>query len=335
MSTRAQRVILAKRPIGAPDSETFQIVDLDLPAPAAGEFIVEIELVSLAPAMRGWLDDKPSYVAPLALGEAMRGRALGVVRSSQNPDFQPGDVVTGPFGASTMALSDGLDVVEVDLGLAPAETWLGALDGTGLTAYFGLLEVGKMVAGDTVLVSGAAGAVGSVVGQIAKRHGCRVIGIAGGTKKCAWLEDELGFDVAIDYKSEAVSARLDVLVPDGVDVYFDNVGGTILEDALDHLAHGARVVICGAISGYNDPGPRKGPSNYLSLLVHSATMAGFVLTDFKDRYDEGRRVLGEWVRDGQLVAREHVVHGRLDDFGSTFGMLFEGSNTGKLVLKIS
>jgi NADPH-dependent curcumin reductase CurA len=331
--TTARRIILANRPMGAPDADTFDCVEVELGAVEDGEILVDVELVSLAPAMRGWLDDKPSYMPPIRLGDPMRAKGFGTVRQSCHRDFRPGDRVTGPFGVATAARTRVDHVTKVNLELAPATTWLGALDSTGLTAYFGLLHVGRLAEGDNVVVSAAAGGVGSVVGQIAKIHGCRVIGIAGGPQKCRWVVDELGFDAAIDHRAGGIANRLGTLAPDGIDVYFDNVGGEQLEAALDNLALGARVVICGAISGYNDVQAR-GPRNYLALLVHRATMAGFITTDFQEQFPAAIEQLGKWIAAGRIVAREHVVDAAVEDFLDVFTMLFEGSNTGKLLMRL-
>ena len=265
----------------------------------------------------------------------MRAHGVGRITESQHPDYQVGDIVAGSFGASEYGVSDGTDVTRVDESIAPLPTWLGALGFPGVTAYFGLLDVGKLKDGDTVVVSGAAGAVGSLVGQIAKLHGCKVIGIAGGPEKCAWLTEDLGFDVAIDYKNESVYKALKSNAPDGIDVYFDNVGGEILDAALSRLRLGARVVICGAIAGYNATEPQPGPAHYLSLLVNRATMAGFVVFDYLDRYAEAQEQIGKWIKSGELTAREHVVDGGIDAFGDSLNLLFAGANTGKLVLKVS
>jgi NADPH-dependent curcumin reductase len=232
------------------------------------------------------------------------------------------------------ALSDGNGVSRVDPTLAAPPSWLGALGMTGLTAYFGLLEIGRPEPGQTVVVSGAAGAVGSVAGQIARIKGCRVVGIAGGPEKCEWLTGELGFDVAIDYKRGDLRAQLREETPDGVDVYFDNVGGEILDEVLRRLARGARVVICGAISQYNAQEPPKGPANYMQLLVMRASMTGFLVFDFAQRYPEGVAQLAEWLRRGELHSREDVVPGGLEKFPEVFLMLFRGANTGKLILQL-
>jgi len=262
----------------------------------------------------------------------MRAGAAGKVVSSKHPKFKEGDIVTGGFGVQEYAVSDGKGVHKVDTRLVPLTTYLGTLGMPGMTAYFGLLEVGKPKEGQTVVVSGAAGAVGSVAGQIAKIKGCRVVGIAGGAAKCKMVVDELGFDACIDYKAEDVKAGLKQHCPNGIDVYFDNVGGDILDACLARLAMHARIVICGAISQYNATGGMKGPSNYMSLLVNRASMTGMVVFDYAERYGEAAREMAHWIAAGRLKAKEDVVKGGIDSFPETLLMLFEGTNTGKLVL---
>ncbi|BAH49461.1 putative oxidoreductase [Rhodococcus opacus B4] len=330
-----RQVRLAKRPVGRPDDSTWEITSEPVPEPSDGEFTVKVDYVSLDPAMRGWLDDVKSYVPPVAIGEVMRTHAVGRVVASKNAKFPEGQLVSGQFGVQEFALSDGRGALAVDESLAPAPTWLGALGFPGMTAYFGLTDVGKLEKGDTVLISGAAGAVGSIAGQIAKLKGATVIGVAGGPEKCAWLTEELGFDAAIDYKSESVGKALRAAAPDGIDVYFDNVGGEILDAALARLRKNARVALCGAISGYNATDPQPGPSRYLSLLVNRASMTGFIVFDYLDRFPEGMEAMSEWIRAGEIVAREQVETGGVEAFGRTLNLLFDGANTGKLVLKIS
>jgi NADPH-dependent curcumin reductase CurA len=274
-----------------------------------------------------------SYIEPVEIGAVMRARAGGEVIASNHPGFSLGQKVVGAFGAQEFATSDGRGVVIVDTNLRGMPTYLGALGLTGLTAYFGLLDIGKPRQGDTVVVSGAAGAVGSVVGQIAKIKGCRVIGIAGGPAKCRMVVDELGFDAAIDYKSENVARAIAQHCPKGLNVYFDNVGGSILEAALANLARGARIVLCGAISQYNATDGFKGPPNYMALLVRRASMTGFVVFDYADRYDEAIREMAEWLGEGKLKSLETVVRG-FETFPETLLRLFRGENTGKLVLAV-
>jgi hypothetical protein len=284
--------------------------------------------------MRGWLDERPSYVPPVGLGEVMRAGSVLEVTDSNHPKYAPGDHVVGIFGVQTHAVSDGRGALKVDLGLAPASTYLGALGMPGMTAYFGLLDVGALQDGETVVISGAAGAVGTVAGQIAKLKGCRVIGIAGGPEKCAMLVDELGFDAAIDYRAENVRKALRQHAPDGIDVYFDNVGGDILDAALANLAMHARVVICGAVSQYNNATAMQGPSNYMALLVRRSRMEGFVVFDYASRYGEAAQQIAAWIAAGRLKTKEHIVQGTVDDFPETLQMLFRGENVGKLVLEL-
>jgi NADPH-dependent curcumin reductase CurA len=254
--------------------------------------------------------------------------------ASKNPKLAVGDHVSGMTGIQEYCVTDGTGFNKVDPKLVPLPKYVGVLGATGLTAYFGLLDVGQPKAGDTVVVSGAAGATGSVVGQIAKIKGCRVVGIAGGTEKCKYLVKDLGFDAAIDYKSEEVPKALFKNCPKGIDVYFDNVGGDILDAALAQINLGARVVICGAISQYNNTTPIKGPSNYLSLLVNRATMRGFIVFDFASRYAEAGRELAGWLAAGKLKSREDIVTG-LQTFPETLLKLFKGENNGKLMIKVA
>lgn len=333
MSTQNRQFRLARRPTGLPVREDWNLTTEPVPAPAEGQFVVKVDYISLDPAMRGWMNEGKSYIPPVGLGEVMRAGAAGTVVESRHPGFKAGDAVSGGFGVQEYAVSDGKGVVKVDTRLAPLPVYLGTLGMPGMTAYFGLLEIGKPQAGQTVVVSGAAGAVGTVVGQIAKIKGCRVVGIAGGRDKCDWLVNELGFDAAIDYKSEDVRKALKAAAPAGIDVYFDNVGGEILDAALANLARGARIVICGAISQYNNTTPVKGPSNYLSLLVNRASMTGMVVFDYADRYAVAAREMAGWMVEGKLKARSDVVEG-FETFPETLLKLFKGENTGKLVLKV-
>lgn len=324
---------LAARPLGLPQRSDWSLTEEAVPEPAAGEFVVRVLYLSLDPAMRGWMNEGKSYIAPVALGEVMRAGAVGQVVASHNPAFPVGAYVSGGFGVQEYALSNGQGVIPIDPAIAPLPVYLGLLGMPGMTAYFGLLEIGQPKPGDTVVVSGAAGAVGTVVGQIAKLKGCKVIGIAGGRDKCDWIVDQLGFDAAIDYKSEDVKQALRHHAPQGIDIYFDNVGGEILDDALANLARGARIVICGAISQYNNTAPVKGPSNYLSLLVNRASMTGMVVFDYADRYAVAAREMAGWMMAGKLKARSEIVDG-FEQFPAALLMLFRGENTGKLVLKI-
>ncbi|MCP2320022.1 hypothetical protein APR12_005400 [Nocardia amikacinitolerans] len=331
---KTQQVRLAQRPTGLTTDDTWNVTTEETPALADGQLLVKVDFISLDPAMRGWLNDVRSYVPPVGIGEIMRSLDIATVVESTHPDFAVGDTVSGIFGVTEYAVSDGRGVQRVDLSVAPGPTWLGALGMPGMTAYFGLLEVGKLQAGETVVVSAAAGAVGSVVGQIAKAKGAHVIGIAGGPEKCRMLTEELGFDAAIDYRNESVLNRLREVAPKGIDIYFDNVGGEILDAALANLCRGARVVLCGAISAYNDETLAPGPSRYMSLLVYRASMTGFVVFDYADRYGEAVQQIAQWLAEGKLKSREHVVEGGVARFGETLNMLFTGANNGKLVLAV-
>jgi NADPH-dependent curcumin reductase len=325
---------LAARPVGTVKNSDFEYAQEPVRKPGRDELLVKLLYISLDPAMRGWMSELESYIPPVGIGEVMRALAVGRVVESRDPQFDVGDHVVGLFGVQEYAVAGGAGVTKVDPDLAPLPVFLGALGMTGMTAYFGLLEVGRLEEGETVVVSGAAGAVGSVVGQIAKIKGCRAVGIAGGAEKCAWIVDELGFDAAVDYKTDDVSKALKEHCPDRVDVYFDNVGGDVLDAVLTRLARGARVLICGAISQYNAEGPMRGPANYMSLLVNRASMTGFLVADYAARWGEAAREMAGWMASGSLKAREDVVEG-LETFPDTFQKLFTGGNTGKLVLKVT
>lgn len=328
-----RQVRLAARPEGLPKRSDWNFTEEALADPSEGQMLVKVSHLSLDPAMRGWMNEGKSYIRPVAIGEVMRAGAAGKVIASKHPEFRVGDDVAGTFGVQQYAISDGKGVRKVDTRFAPLTTYLGALGMPGMTAYFGLLDIGKPRPGETVVVSGAAGAVGSVVGQIAKIKGCRVVGIAGGADKCA-LVTKLGFDAAIDYKAGDVKSALKTQCPDGIHVYFDNVGGDILDAALSRLALHARIVICGAISQYNNTTPVKGPANYLSLLVNRASMTGMVVFDYADRYGEAALEMAQWIAAGKLVAKEDVVAGGIDAFPETLLKLFKGENFGKLVLAL-
>jgi len=323
---------LARRPVGMVQRSDFEYAEAPVAEPGEGEVLVKILYISLDPAMRGWMNEGKSYVPPVGIGEVMRAGAVGRVITSRDPNVAVGDHVVGVLGVQEYALAKAKGLTKVDPKLVPLPVYLGTLGMPGMTAYFGLLEIGQPKVGETVVVSGAAGAVGQVVGQIAKIKGCRAVGIAGGADKCAYLRS-IGFDAAIDYKHEDVKAALKQHCPKGVDVYFDNVGGEILDIVLTQLAMHARIVICGAISQYNES-KMKGPSNYMSLLVNRAMMKGMVVFDYASRYGEAAREMAGWMAAGQLKTREDVVEG-LETFPETLLMLFKGENTGKLVLKVA
>jgi NADPH-dependent curcumin reductase CurA len=327
--------LLKERPTGMVEPSNFEWRESEAPEPADGEFLVRNLYLSLDPAMRTWMTAMRSYIPPVEIGDVMRGACVGRVVESRRDGFDAGELVLGTFGWQEYAVSDGggpIPVTKVPEGVPPTMP-LGVLGITSLTAYFGLKEIGKPEAGETVVVSGAAGATGSVAGQLAKHWGCRVIGIAGGAEKCSWLTDELGFDAAIDYKGENVSERLRELCPKGLDVFFDNVGGEILEAALGNLAWHSRIILCGAISNYNADVPH-GPRNYMNLLVRRSRMEGFVVFDYFPRTDEAMTELVPMVMDGTLRHREDIREG-LDKAPEALVDLYTGANKGKLLVKIA
>jgi NADPH-dependent curcumin reductase len=322
------------RPVGEPKPADFAFADESIPPLQDGQMLVANQYLSLDPAMRGWMNEGKSYIDPVKLGDVMRAGGIGQVIESRNAKFAPGDYVSGMANVQTYCINDSRGWVKVDPALAPLTTYLNVLGMPGMTAYFGLLEVGQPKAGETVVVSGAAGAVGATVGQVAKIKGCRVVGIAGGTEKCRIAVEELGFDACIDYKNEDVRVGLKRECAQGIDVYFDNVGGDILDTVLTRINLKARIVICGAISQYNNTTPIKGPSNYLSLLVNRARMEGIVVFDYAPRYKEAALQMGQWLHEGRMKSKEHVEDG-IDRFPEVLMKLFRGENYGKLVLKVS
>jgi NADPH-dependent curcumin reductase CurA len=325
---------LIARPVGLVKRSDFNFASVPVAQPGPGEVLVKVLYISLDPAMRGWMNEGKSYIPPVGLGEVMRAGGVGTVVASNDPGFSVGDSVLGMTGVQDYALLSAKALTKVDPRLAPLPRYLGALGMPGMTAYFGLLDVCDPKAGETVVVSGAAGAVGALVGQIAKIKGCRVVGIAGSPDKCRYLIDELGFDAAIDYKNEDVRAGLRTHCPKGIDVYFDNVGGEILDHALGQLARKARIAICGAISQYNSTEGVQGPKNYMSLLVNRARMEGFVVFDYAQRYGEGVQAIAGWMAEGKLKAQEDIVAG-LETFPETLLKLFSGENFGKLVIEVA
>jgi NADPH-dependent curcumin reductase CurA len=330
-----RRVVLAARPTGFPKDEDFRLERQPVLPPGEGEFRARIEYLSLDPYMRGRMAAGKSYVAPVEIGDVMPGGAVARVIESRHPGFAVGDFVNGLFGWQEYATSDGAGVMKVDPAIAPVSTALGVLGMPGLTAYFGLLDVGSPKSGETVVVSAASGAVGAVVGQIARLKGCRAVGIAGTDEKCAYIRDELRFDAAINYKTTPeLSQALAEACPKGVDVYFDNVGGEILDATLRHINPRARIVICGMISEYNLEKPPVGPRPGRYLLVNRARMEGFIVFDYRQRYAEGLAALAGWVRGGQVKYREDVVEG-LDNAPRAFLGLLQGKNFGKLLVRVN
>jgi NADPH-dependent curcumin reductase CurA len=337
------QVRLAKRPDAAATREHWSFTDEAVGEPADVGVLVKTLSLSLDPAMRGWLNDARSYIPPVAIGEVMRAGGIGRIIASKNPAFAVGDTVYGTLGVQEYIViaQDELKrngLVKIDLRAGSIGQWLNVLGMPGMTGYFGLMDVGQPKEGETVVVSGAAGAVGQTVGQLAKIKGCRVVGIAGGEAKCKWVVEELGFDACIDYKAGegAVRAGLKEHCPKGVDIYFDNVGGDILDAVLAKLARKARVIICGAISQYNNANsmPAAGPRNYLSLLVNRARMEGIVVFDYADRYPIAIKELAGYLKDGRMKSKEDVVKG-IETFPESLNKLFAGENFGKLVLEVA
>ena len=328
-----KQLILNERPEGIPDGNTWTLQEVAISEIDDGQLLIQNHYISLDPAMRGWINDSKSYIEPVQIGDVMRAGAIGKVIASKNSKFKVGQTVTGWLGVQQYAISNGDNLYAVDDSQLPMTKFLGVLGMPGMTAYFGILEVGKIKEGDVVVVSGAAGAVGSVVGQIAKIKGCYVVGIAGGKEKCNYIVNELGFDEAIDYKSENVFEAIAQKCPKGLDVYFDNVGGEILEAALSRLKRHARIVVCGAISQYNNIEKMKGPRNYMALLVNRATMQGMVVMDYAEHYPEAMRDMASWIMLGKLKSKESVFEG-IENFQNTFMRLFTGDKLGKLLLKV-
>ncbi|MEZ5503379.1 MAG: NADP-dependent oxidoreductase [Halioglobus sp.] len=330
-----QHIRVAARPRGEIRREDFEIVEVPVPEPGAGEVLVEVRYLAVEPAMKGWMEARVDYVAPLEIGEVMRGQGAGVVVQSDNPDFPAGCLVTGAVGWRRYAISDGRSVPlrRVPEGVDPAAA-LNVLGITGLTAWFGMLEIGRPQPGETVLVSGAAGATGSVAGQLARIAGARVVGIAGGREKCDWLVSELGFDGAIDYKSQDTAQQVRELCPDGLNVFFDNVGGDVLDIALDNLADRARVVLCGGISRYNATGPVPGPVNYFNLVYRRARMEGFIVLDYARRFPEAIAGLAHHLASGELRHHETILQG-FDQLPQALINLFHGGNKGKQLVAVT
>jgi NADPH-dependent curcumin reductase CurA len=334
------QVRLASRPVGMATADNWQFSTEPVAEPADGQVLVKTLVLSLDPAMRGWLNEGKSYIAPVGIGEVMRAGGIGRVIASKDPVFAPGDVVSGLLGVqeycqAAAGLPGSRSLQKIDLKLGTPAQWLNVFGMPGMTAYFGLLDVGLPKPGDTLVVSGAAGAVGQTVGQLAKIKGCRVVGIAGGAAKCDWVVKELGFDACIDYKGGSVREGLKTHCPKGVDIYFDNVGGDILDHVLAKLAPKARIVICGAISQYNNTTPMQGPKNYMSLLVNRARMEGMVVFDYTERFPAAIAELAGYMKAGQLKSKEDIVDGGVTAFPQTLNKLFAGENFGKLVLRVA
>ena len=328
--------LLSKRPFGEVGVDNFEYTEAPIPEPGENQVLVRNLLLSFDPTQRGWMEDRESYLPPVKLGEPMRAGSVGQVKLSNHPDFSEGDLVQTTGGWQDFVVASPevgpMGLSKVPDGIQP-EMMMSVLGVTGLTAYWGLLDLGEPQPGETVLVSGAAGATGSIAGQIAKIKGCRVVGIAGGAEKCSWLVEELGFDEAIDYKNEDVGRRIGETCPKRVDVYFDNVGGTILEAALNHINLKSRVVLCGGISGYNATEPVPGPANLMNLVVMRARMEGFIVLDYMDRAGIAIQDLLGWIKEGKLQYQVDVQEG-FENIPETLNRLFSGKNKGKQLLKI-
>ena len=335
MTDTYRRILLASRPHGLVDDSNLRVDDsAAVPEPGEGQALVKVQHLSIDPTIRTWMDDAPGYLTPIGIGDVIRSGGIGEVVASRTDGLPVGATVFGMLGWQEFTLAGGGDgsMTVVPPGIDPAVV-LGVLGVTGMTAYFGLLDIGQPQPGDTVVVSGAAGATGSVVGQLARINGAgTVVGIAGSEEKCAWLVEELGFDHAINYRTDDVTGRLRATCPGGIDIYFDNVGGEILDACLANLAMGARVVLCGAISQYNEDHP-VGPRNYLQLIVKRARMEGFLILDYLDRFPAAQLEMAGWVMEGRIHHREHVVEG-LERAGEALNLLFSGGNTGKVIVTV-
>jgi NADPH-dependent curcumin reductase CurA len=335
MTDRNRRLVLAERPTGMVDASTTRLEESDVPSPGAGEALARVRYISIDPTIRTWMDDAPGYLPPIGIDEVVRSGGIAEVLESNSELYAPGDLLFGMTGWQDYVIADeGARQLQTLPEGVPPTSALGVFGITGMTAYFGMLEVGRVAEGDVVVVSGAAGATGSTAGQIAKAKGAaKVIGIAGGPAKCAHIVDELGFDAAIDYKSGDVGAGLREHAPDGIDLYFDNVGGEILDACLAQLALRGRIALCGAISGYNDRGSARGPANYAMLIIRRGRMEGFLILDFVERFPEAQAEMAGWIASGAVKSSEHIVEG-LEHAPDALNLLFTGGNTGKVIVKV-
>lgn len=324
---------LARRPSGEAKLEDFEVTEDPIPTPRVGEVLVRNHYLSVDPSSRTHWNEGQSYRGMVQLGEVIDVGAAGEVLESKHPGFKKGDLVVGPMGIQEYGVAQGDVLTVCDTGVAPLSSWLGGLYMTGLTAYFGLLDTGKPKEGETVLVTAASGAVGMVVGQIARAKGARAIGTAGSEEKCRYLVEELGFDAAINYKSETFYQQLRDVTPDRIDVIFDNVGGPLLDTLMRRLAMGGRIVVCGATSQYNKD-VIYGPTNYLALATMRARMEGFIIFDYEDRYAEARKEMIGWLKTGQLKLRENILDGGVADYPGILHRLYEGENIGKMMLRL-
>ena len=333
LNAAARQFRLREYPVKAVNSNTWQMTSDAPQEPLEGQLLVRNRWLSVDPGMRGWITPKRSYMPPVQPGEVMRAFGVAEVVQSNAEGFKVGDVITGFTGVQTLGLVDAQMVRKLDLRYASEQQYLSGLGMTGYTAYFGLLDVGKPQAGQTVVVSAAAGAVGSIVCQIAKIKGCRVVGIAGGEEKTQYLKEALGLDAVIDYKAGPIASALKAAAPQGIDVYFDNVGGDILDAVLMQINRHARIVVCGGISQYLDIEQVRGPANYLQLIAQSGTMQGFTMRDYMSRVPEAFMALAGWNAKGEVKFRDHVLQG-IESFPQAFDMLFSGANQGKLLIQL-
>lgn len=331
-----RRLLLKTRPEGRVKNSDFDLVEEAVPTIGEGEALVRTTYLSLDPTNRVWMTDQPGYLPPVQIGEVMRSGGLGRIVESNSPKYEVGQLVNGFTGwQDYVVASDSLPFTPLPEGLpVPDSAFLGALGMTGLTAYFGITDVADVKEGETVVISAAAGAVGSVAGQIAKIRGARVVGIAGGPEKCAWIVDELGFDAAVDYKADDWRDQLKAATPGGIDVNFENVGGEIMEAVFARLKIGARVALCGLISDYNNPDDPVGLRNFGAIITKRATVRGFLILDYFAQIKDATTQLGQWLAEGKLQSRETVVEG-LENTPESLNLLFDGGNTGKLVVKIA
>jgi NADPH:quinone reductase len=335
MATTNRQLLLAARPEGLPQESDFRLVETPIPEPAEGQFLVRTNYLSVDPYMRGRISEIKSYAEPVGIGQVMVGGAVGTIVQSRHSGYRPGEVVVGYWGWQEWALSDGQGVQRFDTSLAPMSTALGVLGMPGMTAYFGLLEIGKPQAGETVFVSGAAGAVGSLVGQIAKLKGCRVVGSAGSQAKVDYLTSESGFDAAFNYKEvKDYAVKLQKVCPRGIDVYFDNVGGSLTDAVFTQINVGARIVVCGQIDQYNATRPPRGPRPLWHLIVKQARAEGFLVFQFAHRFPEGQRQVSQWIKEGKIKYRETIVDG-LENAPRAFIGLFHGENVGKQLVRVA
>jgi hypothetical protein len=334
MADRNRRMVLAERPTGMVDASTVRLEESDVPEPSAGEALARVRYLSIDPTIRTWMDDAPGYLPPIAIDDVIRSGGIAEVVSSNAEEFKPGDLLFGFTGWQDYVLaSPAVGYRTLPEGISPTLA-LSLFGTTGMTAYFGLIDVGRVKEGDVVVVSGAAGATGSTVGQIAKIKGAaKVIGIAGGPEKCAHIVENLGFDETIDYKNESVAARLREAAPEGIDLFFDNVGGEILDACLAQLAMRGRIVLCGAISSYNETGALTGPANYRNLIVKRGRMEGFLILDYFDRLEQAQAEMAGWLAEGKIKSSEHVVEG-LENAPEALNLLFTGGNTGKVIVQV-